>query len=189
MQLYHAKAEIRLVPLNWRKRIRVATLPCQSGNSASIGQKSPKKLSCNFTMPKRKHAPAAATRCPTTALQLYHAKAETDAEWKSAVGRLQVATLPCQSGNSYDTILLIAQYFVATLPCQSGNFSCMGMCIIRMLLLQLYHAKAETDEGVVGGPQIVNVATLPCQSGNPVPRFHKRGTASRCNFTMPKRKR
>ena len=79
LQLYHAKAETCL-RLRLRARCRlVATLPCQSGNSLLSGIAETSKVCCNFTMPKRKPAIRRTRRLGTCGLQLYHAKAETDA--------------------------------------------------------------------------------------------------------------
>ena len=54
--------------------------------------------------------------------------------------------------------------------------------------LQLYHAKAETDDFTVSLADRIFVATLPCQSGNDTLPNVFSTQLLRCNFTMPKRK-
>ena len=121
LQLYHAKAETKQFGIVFSISSSVATLPCQSGNRAGILQScthhslqlyhakaetmsltwrlSMRRLSCNFTMPKRKHGCKDNGEPWIERLQLYHAKAETRVFRECAVFRIRVATLPCQSGN------------------------------------------------------------------------------------------
>ena len=164
-------------------------------------------------------------------LQLYHAKAETVelvryplckfvatlpcqsgnaySEFSEEVLK-QVATLPCQSGNLHRLPSQSALGPVATLPCQSGNRFCKRMWKRLFPKLQLYHAKAETEEvraiiqkagdvatlpcqsgnqraSIIPNTKL-NVATLPCQSGNSNVLMREFTCKSGCNFTMPKRK-
>ena len=166
----------------------VATLPCQSGNQDRVELCGRPPLCCNFTMPKRKLLPACHEvtdirccnftmpkrkllcalkhRVRMDMLQLYHAKAETRCHRASETTLMEVATLPCQSGNrsSYSgprtsphgcnfTMPKRKLYFVPSARFPTG-------------WLQLYHAKAETFEQ--GEVRFYDdwVATLPCQSGN-----------------------
>ena len=121
--------------------------------------------SCNFTMPKRKH------NC-----RLLIAK-NLDS----------VATLPCQSGNFIQSELVLANPSVATLPCQSGNETLdLGGELI--LMLQLYHAKAETCESECRrrcGRDELQLYHAKAETSILCALKHR---VRSCNFTMPKRK-
>ena len=93
LQLYHAKAETHLSCLRFLRCCRVATLPCQSGNS-----------------------PGAGNHNTSTGLQLYHAKAETRANLQLYQASATILSIPhfflfCKLNSTYrDTIQFLSYH-------------------------------------------------------------------------------
>ena len=173
----------------FRITLRVATLPCQSGNYVCLWIAHNESTGCNFTMPKRKRGRLRSYREGQKRLQLYHAKAETTLTHCNLKRSLRVATLPCQSGNMLPKKQPSSPMPGCNFTMPKRKLGSTRLPSERAGMLQLYHAKAETDKASPKCECNAGVATLPCQSGNSVMKVATRNWFMSCNFTMPKRKR
>ena len=77
-----------------------------------------------------------------------------------------VATLPCQSGNRIPDMRQVEVRIRCNFTMPKRKPSISALTPPETMVLQLYHAKAETCPRYRSGNPVAMVATLPCQSGN-----------------------
>ena len=167
--------------------MRVATLPCQSGNIVLTTQLvlndrvlqlyhakaetidpvavTPHRPRCNFTMPKRKPWIKSSMVLLPPPLQLYHAKAETIPALIISAALLLLQLYHAKAETS-SLMSVSERAFSCNFTMPKRKLEQQEAAELEAEQLQLYHAKAETGFTAKVGRPRRRVATLPCQSGN-----------------------